>query len=431
VIAARLERVTYAYPEAAAPSLDDVSMVALEGELVVLAGPSGGGKTTLLRAIAGLVPAFHGGRLAGRVTCNGTTGIAFQDPEAQGVYRDVVRDVAFGLENRAWPRHAIVPAALDALAAVRAGHLAGRTLDTVSGGELQRVALAGVLAPRPSLLLLDEPTSQLDDEAAAAVVALLRDLAATGVAVVVAEHRVDRFAGVAHRIAGVDGGRLTDYVPPVTRAATPTVAGPALLVADGVTVERGEGGVIDASLTIGRGEIVALHGTNGAGKTTLLRALAGLDDVQAGSILLDGVDVTTWPAERRHPGIALVPQDPGRYLLRSTVAEEVGSAEPLAALGLAGFGDRHPLDLSAGQRERVAIAAALAYDPAVLMLDEPTRGMDAGRRAELATVLRARAADGHAVLVATHDAVFAAACGARRLVLRDRRLHPAGTEVVA
>jgi energy-coupling factor transport system ATP-binding protein len=431
VIAARLERVTYAYPEAPGPSLRDVSTVILEGELVVLAGPSGGGKTTLLRAIAGLVPAFHGGRLAGRVTCNGVTGIAFQDPEAQGVYRDVVRDVAFGLENRAWPRHTIVPAALDALTAVRAEHLAGRTLDTLSGGELQRVALAGVLAPRPSLLLLDEPTSQLDDDGAAAIVRLLHDLAATGVAVVVAEHRVDRFAAVAQRIAGLEDGQLTDYVPPVTHAAPPTVAGSPLLVAEGVTAERGDGGVSDTALTLGRGEIVALHGANGAGKTTLLRALAGLDAVQAGSILLDGVDVTAWPAEQRHPGIALVPQDPGRYLLRSTVAEEVGSAAPLSALGLDGLGDRHPLDLSVGQRERVAIAAALAYDPAVLMLDEPTRGMDAGRRGELAAVLRGRAADGHAVLVATHDAGFAAACGARRLVLRDRRLYPAGTEVPA
>jgi energy-coupling factor transport system ATP-binding protein len=431
VIAARAERVTYSYPDAAGPALRDASLVVLEGELIVLAGPSGGGKTTLLRALAGLVPTFHGGRLAGRVTRSGVAGIAFQDPEAQGIYRDVVRDVAFGLENRAWPRHAILPAAHAALESVHAGHLAGRTLDTLSGGELQRVALAAVLAPRPSLLLLDEPTAQLDDAAAAGVVALLGELAAEGVAIVVAEHRVDRFAAAAGRVLGVANGVLGEAEPFTVAPAPRLVPGGELLTATGLTALRGDGGVEDASLAVAAGEIVALHGANGAGKTTLLRVLAGLDPAGAGEISLAGRDVTRLPAERRHPAIALVPQDPGRYLLRSRVADEVGSPAALADLGIEGLANRHPFDLSAGQRERVAIAAALARDPRVLLLDEPTRGMDPGRRAELARLLRRRAEAGCGALLATHDAAFAAACGARRLELRDRRLHDLAAEVPA
>ncbi len=422
MIAARAERVTYTYPGGTEPALRDVSFACLEGELVVLAGPSGGGKTTLLRALAGLVPQFHGGRLEGRVSRRGFAGIAFQDAEAQGVYRDVVRDVAFGLENRAWPRHAIRPAALDALDTVGARHLAGRTLDAISGGELQRVALAGVLAPRPSLLLLDEPTSQLDDEAADRLVAVLRDLASQGVAVVVAEHRVDRFAAVAGRIIGVENGAIDAYRPVRVPAAAVTEPGPALLETVALTARRGTGGVENAALTLRAGEVVALHGANGAGKTTLLRVLAGLDRPLTGAVHHHGVDVTSHPAEQRHPAIALVPQDPGRYLLRSTVADEVGSAETLVLLGLSEVAGRHPFDLSAGQRERVALAAAMARDPEVLLLDEPTRGMDPARRVELAGLLRARATRGGAVLVATHDRSFAAACGARALELRDRRL---------
>ncbi len=435
---ASAEGLSYRYPDAATDVLDGVALQLRRGEIVLLAGPSGGGKTTLLRAFAGLVPHFHGGRFAGHVHVDGLdtrtatpaavarrAGIAFQDPEAQVVYRAVLRDVAFGLSNHGVPAAELEPRSLQALGRVGALGLAARTVDTLSGGELQRVALAGVLAPAPPVLLLDEPTAQLDDEAAASFMTLIRVLADAGTAVLIAEHRRDRVDAVADRVVEV-GGDAAEVLPPQTAGAT----GEVVLAARGLDGGRGDVPVLHGiDLEVRAGAVVALHGANGTGKTTLLRLLAGLDRPRAGTVELHGSDVTAQPAEDRYPALALVPQDPGRFLLCDNVRAEVGSGAPhgaidevLAALDVVALGDRHPRDLSAGERERVAIAAALAADPAVLLLDEPTRGMDPARRAALARLIRARAATGRAVLLATHDRRFAAACGAEVRELVGGRL---------
>jgi energy-coupling factor transport system ATP-binding protein len=437
-VIASADRLSYRYPDAAGDVLDRVGLELRRGEIVLLAGPSGGGKTTLLRAFAGLVPHFHGGRFAGHVHVGGLdtrtaapaavarlAGIAFQDPEAQVVYRAVLRDVAFGLSNHGVPAGELTPRSHRALDRVGALALADRTVDTLSGGELQRVALAGVLAPEPPVLLLDEPTAQLDDEAAAAFLLLVRSLADAGTAVLIAEHRRDRADRIADRVVEVGGDASEDLQP-----EKPGPVGEVLLAAHGLDGGRGSSRVLHgADLEVRAGAVVALHGANGTGKTTLLRLLAGLDQPRAGTIELRGQDVTALPAEDRYPGLALVPQDPGRFLLCDTVRAEVASGAPhgaiddvLAALDIAALASRHPRDLSAGERERVAIAAALAADPAVLLLDEPTRGMDPARRAALARLIRARAATGRAIVVATHDRRFAAACGGAVHELADGRL---------
>jgi energy-coupling factor transport system ATP-binding protein len=439
---ATAERLTYRYPGAAGDAIADVGLELRRGEVVVLAGPSGGGKTTLLRAFAGLVPHFHGGRFAGRVRVDGLdtrtaepaavarrAGIAFQDAEAQVVYRSVLRDVTFGLANHGVSPAELAPRARAALERVGALHLAGRTVDTLSGGELQRVALAGVLAPNPPVLLLDEPTAQLDDEGAATFLALVRRLADAGAAVLLAEHRRDRADPIADRIIDVGG-----EAPAELRAAPRGAAdGATVLAARGITGGRGDRAVLAGlDLTVREGEVCAVHGPNGAGKTTLVRVLAGLDRATAGTVEVRGRDVSALAAEERYPELVLVPQDPGRFLLCDSVRAEVssgtrrdGAAAALQVLDLEGLADRHPRDLSAGERERVAIAAALAADPALLVLDEPTRGMDPLRREALAALLRARAAQGRAVLLTTHDRRFAAACGAVTHELRDGRLEAA------
>ncbi len=425
---ASAQELSYRYPDASSDVLDRVGLDLRRGEVVLLAGPSGGGKTTLLRAFAGLVPHFHGGRFAGHVRVDGLdtrtatpaavarrAGIAFQDPEAQVVYRAVLRDVAFGLSNHGVPAEELEPRSRRALDRVGALSLADRTVDTLSGGELQRVALAGVLAPGPPVLLLDEPTAQLDDAAAASFMTLVRTLADFGTAVLIAEHRRDRADAIADRVVEV-GGDAAEDLPPHAPGST----GAVLLAARGLDGGRGGTRVLDGiDLEVRAGSVVALHGANGSGKTTLLRLLAGLDQPRAGTVALHGRDITAQPAEERYPALALVPQDPGRFLLCDSVRAEVASGTPhgaiddvIAALGVAALRDRHPRDLSAGERERVAIATALAADPAVLLLDEPTRGMDPARRAALARLIRARAATGKAIVVATHDRRFAAACGA-------------------
>ena len=399
-------------------ALRDVTLELEPGEVMALLGPSGGGKSTLLRALAGLVPHFHGGRFAGRVEVGGldtrrvrpadlagTVATLFQDPEDQAVFTRVAAEVQFGLENLGTPPPEIVPRAEEALAAVGALHLAERPVAELSGGELQRVCLASTLALRPRLLLLDEPTSQLDPEGAVAAIELARD---SGAAVVVSEQRPERVLEAADRVLFLAGGRLVDEVPDAwlpREAVVPDAdpGGEPVCRLEEVSFAYGQVPVVEArSLQVGRGEIVALVGPNGSGKTTLAKLATGLLEPQAGRVVRDG-------------RACYLSQDPGRYLVRERADEEVALAvgddlerarATLAQVGLAGFDERHPRDLSSGERERLALAAVLVAQPDLLVLDEPTRGVDPPRKDELAALLRAQAPR-RGTLVVTNDLVFA------------------------
>src|SRR5829696_2842274 len=369
VALAVVDRLRFSYPRADRPAVDGVSLELREGEHVAVLGASGSGKSTLLRALAGLVPHFHGGVFEGRVVVGGldtrrtrpaelagTVASVFQDPEDQVVTTRVENEIAFGLENVGTPPHEIEARVGEALAAVDAEHLFGRAVPELSGGELQRVCLAAALALRPRLLLLDEPTSQLDPDAAEAFFDLVERLAC---AVVVSEQRPAR--PLAH------GDRV---------------------VLDSVSLE------------LRRGEIVALTGPNGSGKTTVAKIAAGLLEPSSGTV------------ERARA--AYLSQEPGRYVVAERADEEVALAADLelarAALGrfgLDGHGARHPRDLSSGERERLALAAVLVTEPELLVLDEPTRGVDPERKEELARLLRSEAPR-RATLVVTHDLPWAA-----------------------
>jgi energy-coupling factor transport system ATP-binding protein len=431
VALARVDRLTYGYPGADG-ALVDVSLSIEPGEVVAVLGPSGSGKSTLVRALAGLVPHFHGGRFAGSVeVCGldtrrarpaelaGSVATVFQDPEDQVVMTRVENEVAFGLENLGTAPDEIWPRVEKALAAVGVLHLWGRRTVELSGGELQRVCLAAALAQRPRLLLLDEPTSQLDPEAAAG---FLDVVAGHGAAVVLSEQRVARALGLAERVLFVEGGRLLLDAPrdeavawleaerPAWTRPPQALARPAfgseLLRLHGVTHAYGDGppAVVQASLELRAGEIVALEGPNGSGKTTLAKVAAGLLEPAGGRV-------------ERHGRVAYLSQDPGRYLVGETVLHEAALAvagdtgRARAALERVGLGwavARHPRDLSSGERERLGLAAVAVSDPDVLILDEPTRGVDPARKAELATWLEELTSLGRAVLVATHDTTFPA-----------------------
>ncbi|HVC86967.1 MAG TPA: ABC transporter ATP-binding protein [Gaiellaceae bacterium] len=401
------------------PVLDGVTLEIADGEHIALFGPSGCGKSTLLRALAGLVPHFHGGSFSGRVVVGGidtrearpaelagVVASVFQDPEDQIVMSKVVNEVAFGLENTGADPGEIWARVDQALALVGAEQLADRSTGELSGGELQRVSLASALALRPRLLLLDEPTSQLDPEAAEAFFDLVEHLPC---AVLVSEQRPARPLAHCARVLFMDGGRIVLDRPREEALEWLAAHRPLYLPhapdlvahCSGVRFSYGDRLVLDgASLEVRRGEIVALVGPNGAGKTTLAQIAAGLLEPQAG-------EATRQPA-------AYLVQDPGRHLVTERVIDEVAlGADPdrariaLAQLGLAEYAERHPRDLSAGERERLALAAVLAMRPDFLVLDEPTRGVDPERKAELARLLRAEAPV-RGTLVVTHDLPWAA-----------------------
>ena len=417
---------SFAYP-AAPPVLRDVSLELEPGEVVALLGPSGSGKSTLLRSLAGLVPHFHGGRFAGRVVVAGldtrkarpaelagTVATVFQDPEDQVVMTIVANEVAFGLENLGVSPAEIWLRVERSLASVDALHLWGRKTAELSGGELQRVCLASALALEPQLLLLDEPTSQLDPEAAALFLDAVERLGAT---VVLSEHRVARALELAKRVVFVDGGRILLDAPrrdavewlaaerpgwskPCV-SETQSSLGDLALSLRGICFGFREAlPVLDrVDFDVRRGEIVALEGPNGSGKTTLARIAAGLLESQAGTVEVRG-------------RVGYLAQDPGRYLVKETVLAEVALAvnrdeqRARAALDRVGLGwasNRHPRDLSSGERQRLALAAVAVAEPDVLILDEPTRGLDPERKAELGSWLEDYAASGKAVVVATHD----------------------------
>jgi energy-coupling factor transporter ATP-binding protein EcfA2 len=436
VALASLERLSYWYPLGQEPALSGVDL-AVEPGLTLVGGPSGGGKSTLLRVLNGLVPHFHGGRIAGAATICGLdlvrtptrrlarhVGFVFQDPERQSVYGLVEREVAFGLENSAVSPAAMPDRVDRALARAGALHLRGRRLATLSGGERQRVAVAAALVLEPEILVLDEPTSQLDPAGTELVAGACRRLAEAGSAVVVAEHRLQPLLSSAGRLLLVSEGRVGTGVARLVGLRRPARDRPTLLAWQlrGISVGPGPEPVLDAvDVAGGAGEVVVLMGPNGGGKTTLLRCLAGLLRPLAGRV------------ERGSGRVAYLPQDPAALLHRPTIREEVeltlrragereGAGAVLAQLGLAEFAERYPRDLSSGQRQRTALAAVLAGSPAIALLDEPTRGMDGAARRALVGLVEALRGRGTAVVIATHDAELAAEIGDRVLAVERGRV---------
>jgi energy-coupling factor transport system ATP-binding protein len=482
--------VSYSYPaaegHAPTPVLHQLSLSVEPGEFCVVAGLSACGKSTFLRAACGLVPHFHGGDFAGRVTVGGldtrehgpgeiaaVAGTLLQDPETQILMGTVRAELAFPLENRGYGAAGVARGVEEAALALGIERLLERSTGELSGGEQQRVALAAALAGRPQLVLLDEPTSQLDPVAADELISLLRRLNEEwGTAILLVEHRLERCLQAADRVLALAAGRLVcdasprdfldwaaDHAPalqtpgarllrrvglrppptgvkearatlrahkllpevtPPTEAQTPRPtrrdrrrsAAAAALRLDGVWHELTDGPAIlrGVDLEIAPGETVALMGRNGAGKSTLLRHAQGLLKPTRGRV-------------ERAGRVALLLQNPGDFFLAERVADELPELA-LAQAGLSALADRHPRDLSGGERQRLALAIVCAGEapPAVVCLDEPTRGMDREAKVVLSDLMRVMAQGGSAVVVATHDTEFAATFARRVVMLADGRV---------
>ncbi len=484
---ATLTNVSFRYPRSDAPALVDVNMAIARGEFVLLAGPSAGGKSTLLRLFNGLVPQFHGGVLSGRVDVGGfdpsrtparrmaaVAGIVFQDPESQAIAETVEDDVAFTMEQHGVGQAEMIRRMGQLLDALGIEHLRHRRLSTLSGGERQRAAIAAVLALQPQVLLLDEPTSQLDPDGASAVLAAVQSLHKGGdLTVLLAEHRLERLLPAVDSVVEVEDGRVRTLTPreaarelravpaicelgrqlgwspvPLTvveagaaagsgrlavrrRESAPSPGEP-LLAATGLTVAYGEHVALKGvSLTLRAGEVVALMGSNGSGKSTLFRALTGLVRPSSGEVRHRESTAPTGIAQRT--GFAgMVPQDPSVALYHDTVRDELAESLRLrgghwnervaASWGIEHLLGRNPRDVSVGQQQRVAIATMLGHEPRVWLLDEPTRGADAASKRWLAERLGQHSRNGGAAIVATHDRESAARFATRVVGLEAGRV---------
>jgi len=497
----RMERVTYTYPEAPGPALAGLSLEVAAGEFLLVTGPSGSGKSTLLRCLNGLVPHFYGGTFSGAVTVLGhdpvaegpaamssLVGFVFQNPEAQCVATVVEDELAFAMENHGLDAATMGRRIEEVLDCLGIAHLRGRRLETLSGGERQRVAIGAVLVLRPQVLVLDEPTSQLDpqgaEEVLAALVRLNREM---GLTVILCEHRLERVVEHAGRMLYLAGpgrpallGGPRDvlaqmaWVPPLvalgkalgweplpltveearckapgTKRAgvVPLPLAPRTPAPDPSAAIRVEGlsfsydgipALRDVSLEVSAGEIVALMGANGAGKTTLLKHMVGLLRPQRGQVEVAGLDTCRVPMAALIERVGYVPQNPDALLFADTVAKELdftlrqhgrpaGDYRGLpTSLGLTEHLGRYPRDLSVGERQRVALAAVLVADPEIILLDEPTRGLDYGQKEALVAFLQAQRGRGRTVVVATHDVEMAARCADRIVILERGTVQAAG-----
>ncbi|MGB8215447.1 MAG: ATP-binding cassette domain-containing protein [Anaerolineales bacterium] len=476
------QQVTYTYPGGTGPILRNVNLQIPPGKLALVTGPSGAGKSTLLRCINGLVPHFSGGILKGQIEVagldpvqaspqqiSGSVGFVFQDPESQFVLDSVEDEIAFALENAAIPPAEMHTRVAEMLEYLGLTHLRSRILDTLSGGEQQRVAIAAALALRPSILVLDEPTSQLDPEAAEEVLLALERLQRLqGLTVVLAEHRLERILPFADLLVHVEDQQVISgpprqvlaqisLNPPLVRLgktlgweplpltieeSLPFVAkmtfGPTaqagnplsetcptvpVLQAEGLDFSYGPEIILqDASLELSGGEILGLMGSNGAGKSTLLRCLVGLLRPSRGMVKLYGKDTASLDVADICLQIGYLPQDPNVLLFADSVLEELKITlrnhhlpvredflmEFLGRIGLAGLSGQYPRDLSVGERQRVALGAVTISLPKVVLLDEPTRGLDYASKAALLKILLEWREAGKAILLVTHDVEFAA-----------------------
>lgn len=559
-----VKNLSYWHPGQDRPAVRQLSFSLHQGEFVLLLGRSGCGKSTLCRALNGLIPHFYGGKIAGRVKVAGTdtldstvrelsrrVGLVFQDPESQLVTDSPAAEIAFGLENIGLERSLMVKRVSEVTATLGLGRIRNQRLDELSGGQKQRVALASVLAMQPDVLVLDEPTSQLDPVSADDFLATLKSLNEDlGLCVLLAEHRVERCFHFADRVLVLDQGEIvfegaprqmaewadgTPWapLPPVTRlflgrdGIIPPLtvkegrqtllglsAGKAPLSAitvperdnvfgrhaplsgqlpDAATgphlsegsvadpgrksrfaflkrrqaTERGPGrkGILNGrarngedppllearglwhiyqqgiealkgiDMVIHAGESIAVIGENGSGKTTLVRHFNGMLEPSRGKVFLGGNDISGSEVAALAPRFGVLGQNPNLQLVADTTRQELEATlsavgipeiqrpdlinEVLRLLEIEKYVNSNPEDLSCGERELVALASVMVHRPDILILDEPTRGLDYESKDHLAGYLESYRRLGKTIIVVTHDLEFAAGCCERTVLMSE------------
>ena len=483
-------RVSLIYPHSTTTVIENLSFEISEGEMVLVMGHTGSGKSSLLRLINGLVPHHTGGILAGEIIVDGMStrttkpgelagivGIVGQNPLATFVTDTVEDELAFGMESLNFPPEVMRKRVEEVLDQVGLAPLRNRNIATLSGGEQQRLAIASALVMHPKVVVLDEPTSALDPVASEEILAILHRLVHDlSVTVILAEHRLERVIGYVDRILLIEGDgassigepseilKKTDLVPPIVRLSRelglseigtstrevrrqtqalrdelpdstrlPFAPAEVALSIKRITASYDEKVALkDINLDIRAGEITALMGRNGAGKSSLIKCAVGVLTPSSGEVLLAGIDIQDLKQSERSQRIGYIPQEPSDLLYLTSVGAECAQADEdnklpdgstLAALQemLPTISENsHPRDLSEGERLTLVLSIVLAGSPEILILDEPTRGLDYEAKNRLMSILHYRSHENNvAVLMATHDVEIVAEVADRTIFLAD------------
>ncbi|MBI4431199.1 MAG: ATP-binding cassette domain-containing protein [Candidatus Omnitrophica bacterium] len=467
------ESVRYFYPGAEIPALNNISFSIHRGEFVLLLGPSGGGKSTAARVLAGLIPKYYGGRLLGNVHYRGQplseckefrqhVGIVFQNPERQILAHEVENEIVLGMENLGFPPQEMKQRLEQVLSLLSLGSIRFRRTDELSGGEKQKVILGAILAMGPGTLILDEPTSQLDPDGAVVFLSALqklhRDL---GYTIILIEHRTNHCFTLADRVLFFDQGRLTAdatastfaeiaaekqscYLPRtasrISHSSTREKPASAIETKVGISARNlsfsyaGHAPVITGvNIDIPKGCVTAIIGDNGAGKSTLLKLFAGLLKPSDGEISVSGKPINFLLPREKVLAIGYLPQQPDDFLFNDTVEEELQFSlrgadvldhsrveEVLRLFNLESLRSKHPRALSIGERERVALASVWITAHQILLLDEPTRGTSPDRRSFWAAMFRQYVSNSNRTVVCvSQDMDFVAECADYILILKD------------
>ena len=457
-----MQRVSYQY-ENGMRGVSDINLTVHKGECTVLTGPSGGGKTTVLRLLNGLAPGYYRGTLSGNISIAGKdaeavplwergklTGSMFQEPQSQFFSSELAGEIAFSCENYGLQQQEIIARTEGAIEAFHLAPLRDQPLDTFSSGEKQRAAAASVYALSPPIYVCDEPTANLDEENAARLAHVFKKLKENRRTLIIAEHRLSWLYGIADRFIYIAGGTiqwictaeemknmtlerkkyfgLRTFTPaskpalsaPPSTAVSPCTAKEPLLQVDGLCCKnKGHIMLQNLSFSAWSGQIIALTGRNGAGKTTLGVILSGLSKESGGMVRLNGKKSGL---RARRKAVWYSANDTGTQFFTESVSEEIlltGMRSPdrleqarsiLRMIGLYELKDVHPATLSGGQKQRLSVACALLSGRDILIFDEPTSGLDGYHADILAQAFLDAATCGKTIIVITHDVELISAC---------------------